>query len=164
MKVKFIFLAFTIVFFASSCVTTKTLTTSLKVEQNNSTWTQEDSLSVFKVFQDVCSKHNIDTLIAYDTINFKEIVPVAGYSAPYAYLRYPEDAFEKGIEGRVIAVAVVDESARIIDLRIAKSLYKSCDEAVLEAVRKVKFYPAEYNGKPVLSSILIPISFKKSRK
>lgn len=79
----------------------------------------------------------------------------------YKNLSYPQDAKDKGIEGKVILRFVVTREGNIMQPVIVKGLYPSIDRAVLEIVPKIpRFEPAKNDGKPVNVWYSIPISFK----
>jgi TonB family protein len=93
-----------------------------------------------------------------------EIMPeiIGGIQALTKNIVYPESAKEKGIEGKVLIKVYIDEQGNVFDTEIIKSLEKSCDEAAINAVKKLKFTPAKVNGKNVKVVVIIPISFKLS--
>lgn len=76
-------------------------------------------------------------------------------------LRYPKDALEKGIEGRVITQFTITKTGSIRNVRIVRSLYKSLDK---EAIRVVKLLPSFEPGKKggVLTDIdyTLPVNFR----
>src|SRR5580765_4069861 len=53
-------------------------------------------------------------------------------------LRYPPEARENGIQGRVVTQFVVDEEGNISDVQILKRIAGGCDE---EVIRIVKMMP-----------------------
>src|SRR5690606_38880023 len=76
-------------------------------------------------------------------------------------IRYPLQALQAGVEGRVDVQFVVDEDGSISDVEVIKGIGAGCDE---EAVRVVKslpsFKPATQNGKPVRVRMVVPVSFQ----
>ena len=76
-------------------------------------------------------------------------------------LRYPQDAFKEGIEGRVTVQFTVSKDGSIKDINVIRSLFPSCDA---EAVRVVsimpKWVPGKLKGKPVDAIYTLPLSFK----
>lgn len=86
----------------------------------------------------------------------------------YQYLRYPKEAVENGIQGRVNVTFTVEKDGKVSDVSIAKSLDELLDE---EAIRVVKASPkwkaGKVNGVAVRSYITIPVDFileKKSKR
>jgi len=72
---------------------------------------------------------------------------------------YPALARDAGIEGRVVAEAVIDEEGRVTEARIVRSPSPVFDEPVLRALRASLFYPAKQRDKPVRSFIRVPYEF-----
>ena len=81
-------------------------------------------------------------------------------------VKYPKEAFEQGIQGRVIANFVVEKDGSITEARIVKSVVvKSVDPALdAEALRVVgtmpKWAPGTQNGEPVRVKYTVPITFR----
>ena len=77
-------------------------------------------------------------------------------------LQYPEEAIEKGIEGRVICQFTVKTDGSIDNIVLLKSIHKSLDE---EAIRLIKNMPKwkpgkNYKGEVQDCKYTIPFSFK----
>ena len=87
-------------------------------------------------------------------------MPIGGMEAIMKNVRYPEEAKKAGKEGKVIVMAEVDESGKIVNVSVKKSVDKFLDEAAKEAVSKVMFTPGKVSGKPVKVKVAIPIMFK----
>jgi TonB family protein len=60
---------------------------------------------------------------------------------------YPPDAKQKGIEGIVIVAAKTDESGKVIDAMILRSI-PGLDQAALDSVRQWVYEPLVIDGKP----------------
>ena len=77
-------------------------------------------------------------------------------------LQYPEEAIEKGIEGRVICQFTVKTDGSIDNIVVLKSIHKLLDE---EAIRLIKNMPKwkpgkNYKGEVQDCKYTIPFSFK----
>ena len=77
-------------------------------------------------------------------------------------VQYPEEAIEKGIEGRVICQFTVKTDGSIDNIVVLKSIHKSLDE---EAIRLIKNMPKwkpgkNYKGEVQDCKYTIPFSFK----
>lgn len=76
-------------------------------------------------------------------------------------LKYPEDARENNIQGKVVVLFTVDTIGKIDDIRVVKSAHPLLDA---EAVRVVKgmpqWRPAYFQGKPVNTRNSLPLVFK----
>jgi len=73
---------------------------------------------------------------------------------------YPEFAVRAGIEGTVHLLVYIDKKGRVTKVEVLKGIGAGCDEAAIEAVKKVKFTPGKQRGKPVNVKMSIPIRFK----
>jgi len=102
-----------------------------------------------------------------DSINVYELFDVDEPPEPIKHVQpeYPKEALEKGLEGRVLVEAVIDENGNVIDARIEYSDNEIFNEAALAAMRKMKFKPAKLRGIPVKVRIIQPFIFSlKDRK
>lgn len=90
--------------------------------------------------------------------------PNGGMAAFYEHvgkeIRYPLEAREKGIDGKVFVEFVVNSNGSV-DVTGISGIGTGCD---LEAMRVVqsspKWIPAKDNGVPVRQKLVLPISFK----
>ena len=78
-------------------------------------------------------------------------------------LNYPNEAKKAKIEGLVVVSMQVMEDGSITDIEILKGSHEILNNAAIEYVKKLKFRPAEKNGKPVASNFNFPVNFKLSR-
>lgn len=85
-----------------------------------------------------------------------EARPLAGNPQP----DYPRDAQRRGLDGRVLLRIDVaaDGTATNVDF-VQRSGTPELDRAAMNAVRKWRFAPARRDGKPVASSVNVPIDF-----
>ena len=75
-------------------------------------------------------------------------------------VRYPVEALEANIQGKVFIQFIVDENGNIIREKIIKSPHPSLSEAVLIALKKTsKWQPGEQWGKKVKVTFTIPVNF-----
>jgi protein TonB len=79
-----------------------------------------------------------------------------------ANIKYPKEAAQKKIEGKVLVKMIVQEDGSIGEVEVIKGH----DELNAEALRVVKMMPkwkpAKVNGKAVAASLTMPIMFKLS--
>jgi len=95
--------------------------------------------------------------IAYD----EAPEPIGGFQAIHRNLKYPEIARKAGVEGLVIIKAAIDEKGNVFRTEVVKSLGNNgCDEAAIEAIKKVKWKPAKQRDRAVKVWISIPVHFK----
>ncbi len=86
--------------------------------------------------------------------------PIGGMSAFAEQFTYPQSAKRDSLEGRVVVEVKIDEQGIIRDCRVVRSVRYDLDSAAVTAVRDVRFTPAIYRGKPVATTVMIPIAFK----
>jgi len=86
----------------------------------------------------------------------RQAVPVS--SAP---LVYPELAYLSRLEGTVRARIYIDEEGVVESVEIVEAWPRRgvFDDAALEALRQVRYQPAEIRGQPVKSQKLIEVKF-----
>jgi TonB family protein len=87
---------------------------------------------------------------------------VGGLAALQSRVRYPEAARSAGIQGRVIAQFVVDETGRVTDPVIVKGISRECDEEVLRVLSESRFRPGKQRGKTVRVKMSLPVTFALS--
>ena len=71
---------------------------------------------------------------------------------------YPDDAKAAGIKGTVQTEIVIDETGRVVDARVIRSV-PLLDEAAVAAVREWQFQPATFNGKPIPIRMTVTVQF-----
>ncbi len=75
--------------------------------------------------------------------------------------RYPTRAKEEGIEGKVVAKLLIDESGNVLRVKILKTpRFWGFDNAVIDAAKKWRFEPAKLNNLPVKVWATQVIEFK----
>lgn len=86
-------------------------------------------------------------------------MPVPVRTVPPAY---PESARKRKAEGTVLVQARVAKSGKVDRIKIAKDkgVAPDLDKAAVDAVRQWEFKPAQLDGKPVVSWVVVPIVFK----
>jgi TonB family protein len=74
--------------------------------------------------------------------------------------RYPKDAKEKGIQGKVIVRFMVQKDGTVSDVSVLQGVSPSLDSESIRVVKTLpKFTPGELNGKKVPVWFMIPITF-----
>jgi protein TonB len=91
----------------------------------------------------------------------RQVSLVAGTQAP----RYPETLRASGVEGRVVALFVVDEQGRVEEasIRFAQPGNALFEDAVKVALRRMHFTPAEAGGRKVRQLVQMPFVFTLAR-
>ncbi|MCZ7555832.1 MAG: energy transducer TonB [Bacteroidia bacterium] len=85
---------------------------------------------------------------------------IGGMSTLRKHLVYPDFAVRAGIEGSVTVLAYVNKEGIVMRTEVLRGIGAGCDEAAMDAVRKVRFKPAEQRGKPVNVKASVQVSFR----
>lgn len=93
---------------------------------------------------------------------FAEVMPepVNGMAELIKQVKYPEIAKKAGLEGKVFAMAYIDEKGSVTDVKIIKGIGGGCDEEVVSVLKKAKFKPGQNKGANVKVKMSIPFVFK----
>ena len=76
-------------------------------------------------------------------------------------IKYPEEAIEKGIQGRVIVQMVIESDGTITNTNVVRSVHPLLDEEALRVINlSPKWKPGKEKGQAVRVKFTIPISFK----
>jgi periplasmic protein TonB len=91
----------------------------------------------------------------------KQVSVVPGSPPP----RYPEILRSSGVEGQVTALFVVDETGRAEEdsVRFVRSDNPLFENAVKQALHRMRFVPAEIAGRRVRQLVLMPFVFTLAR-
>lgn len=73
---------------------------------------------------------------------------------------YTPDALSAAVEGKVRVQLTVDETGKVIDVKLIQGLGHGLDEAALQAARNATFEPALHCGKPTRATFGIAMRFK----
>ncbi len=85
---------------------------------------------------------------------------IGGMSALMQHLVYPDIAIRAGIEGTVTVLAYVNKEGVVVRTSVLRGIGGGCDEAAEEAVKQVRFKPAEQRGRAVKVKVAIPVRFR----
>lgn len=80
-------------------------------------------------------------------------------------MKYPKDAYDNKVQGRVIVSFVVSKDGTIKDPKVIHSVYPSLDKEAIRVVEQMpKWTPGKQRGEAVNVSFTIPITFKLSKE
>ena len=80
-------------------------------------------------------------------------------------LTYPQEARDKGIEGRVFVAMVIEKDGSVSNVKVLRGIGGGCDEEAVRVISALpKWKPGKINGEPVRESYQIPINFKLTEK
>ena len=79
--------------------------------------------------------------------------------------KYPAEAKEKGIKGRVFVNFIVEPDGSVSDIKVLRGIGGGCDEEAVRVVEYMpKFKPGIQNGEAVRVSYTVPVIFKLEDK
>ncbi len=131
---------------------------------DTSTYTIEPftlSESLFETLLDVATSKE-DTV--YQTVDEMPQFP-GGEQAMFDFIsqnvKYPQEAREKGIAGRVFVNFIIEKDGSVSNVKVLRGIGGGCDEESVRVISALpKWKPGKQNGKPVRVSFIIPIIFK----
>lgn len=99
-----------------------------------------------------------------EDISYQSANPINGMKAYKEYLetelRYPREALESGVEGKVILKATILTNGEIGAIDVKRSLGFGCDEEAIRLVRSgAQWLPAKENGLSTESQVRIKVKF-----
>ena len=91
--------------------------------------------------------------------------PVGGLASFYSYvgsnIKYPEQARNKGLEGKVFVMFVIDTDGSIGDVEILKGVSPDIDQEAIRVLQNAPNWKAGMqNDAPVKVRMRLPITFK----
>jgi len=106
---------------------------------------------------------NADTDIVHDVVEVMPEYP-GGMNALMSFLSdniiYPEEAEEKGIEGRVLITFIIEKNGSISNVEVAESVNPLLDKEAVRVVKTMKkWIPGKQNNEPARVRYTLPISF-----
>jgi TonB family protein len=77
---------------------------------------------------------------------------------------YPDEARQKGIEGKVLLELVIGSNGSVQSVKVLSSPSTLLTAAAETAVRKTAFVPAMKDGKKVEATVVLPVMFRLDTK
>ena len=75
-------------------------------------------------------------------------------------LRYPAEAIEKGIEGKVYVQFVIDTAGKVTEPKVVRGIHPLLDAEAIRLVNEMPdWMPGKKDGKPVNVSFILPVNF-----
>ena len=82
----------------------------------------------------------------------------------YVYMKYPQEAIDNGIQGRVLVDFIVDEKGNVTNVKVLRSADPLLDAAAVRVVEASPTWrPARVKGRKVRSEISMYIEFRLER-
>jgi TonB family protein len=91
--------------------------------------------------------------------------PAGGIKDFYSYigqnLKYPQEARQAGVQGKVFIQFVVNEYGELTEFKSLKGIGHGCDEEAIRVLQGAEAWnPGTTDGKPVKVRMVLPITFK----
>jgi TonB family protein len=100
-------------------------------------------------------------VMVYDSVDVKPKAEYEINSFLAKVIRYPDEARERNIEGRVMVKIVINEDGSVSHPVILKSPHESLSEEVMRVIGLMPAWaPGMKDGKPVKVYFTLPITFK----
>lgn len=76
-------------------------------------------------------------------------------------IKYPQEAREVGIQGKVYLSFIVGRDGNITDIKVVRGLHYACDKEAMRVVKSMpRWTPGKQNGNNVTVQFTLPISFQ----
>jgi protein TonB len=85
---------------------------------------------------------------------------IGGMAELHAKVKYPLEAKEAGVEGRVTIQFIVDKLGKVRKAEVIRGIGAGADEEALRVVKTAKFEPGEQGGEPVCVQYALSINFR----
>lgn len=83
----------------------------------------------------------------------------------YVYLRYPREAVENGIQGRVLVNFTIDEKGKVGNVRVVRGVHELLDaEAIRVVSASPNWKPARVRGEKVKCELSMYVEFKLEKR
>lgn len=83
----------------------------------------------------------------------------------YVYLKYPREAVNQGIQGRVLVDFVIDEKGKVTSVEAVKSSHPLLEEEALRVIKaSPDWKPGRVRGKKVKSQVSLNVEFRLEKK
>ena len=78
-------------------------------------------------------------------------------------VKYPKEAYEKGIQGRVLVSFIIENDGSITNAKVVKNVSDELDAEAIRVIESMpKWKPGKQNGKVVRVKYTIPVTFRLS--
>jgi protein TonB len=78
-------------------------------------------------------------------------------------VKYPQEAMEKGIQGRVVVQFIIEKDGSITESKVVKKVNEHLDAEALRVVSEMpKWTPGKQRGKEVRVKYTLPVTFRLS--
>lgn len=83
----------------------------------------------------------------------------------YAYLKYPDSAFNNGVQGTILVEFIIDEKGYLTNPKIIRFVDESLENEALRVIKaSPKWKPGEIAGRKVKVKYVLPIEFRLKKR
>ncbi len=83
----------------------------------------------------------------------------------YVYVRYPKEAVENGVQGRVLVDFIIDKKGRVTDVKVIKGVSEALDaEAIRVISASPAWKPARLHGQKVKCEMSLYVEFRLEKR
>lgn len=75
---------------------------------------------------------------------------------------FTKEAWRRGVKGRVVLRAVLCANGKVTNIEVVKGLPFGLTENAIETTRKMKFRPAQKDGRPISIAIVREVTFSNN--
>ena len=141
-----------------SGVSAESLFASGKTVDANTVWTSDENKNTVE----------IDSVILKGTVSKEEYLsllakPIEGpklSSVLKKRIKYPVEASNNGIEGKVNVLFTVDQNGTVSDINVMESPHDELSNEVKRALEQMRFEPVIQNGMPLIYKLILPVRFE----
>lgn len=113
----------------------------------------------------LASARGITSAYLYEEVDVHPTFP-GGDRKMYSFInserRYPSEAYEAGIEGRVLCSCIVEDDGTLSHVEVVKGVEQSLDREAVRVIEAMpRWEPGQIDGEPVDTYCLIPVSFRR---
>ncbi|MDD3876037.1 MAG: energy transducer TonB [Bacteroidales bacterium] len=133
----------------------------------NNSKNEKELINNQTVLQDTITKSIVEDVFDGEVFDVVDEMPVFG-STPNAlneyiasHVRYPDEAKENGIQGKVYVSFVVTKTGNVADVKVANFVNEFLDAEAIRVISAMpNWTPGKINGEAVNVKFNIPINFK----
>ena len=102
-----------------------------------------------------------DTMLSDSSSQIEEKpILVGGVYSLTQNIKYPKEAIENNIEGRILLTCTVTSQGKVENIKIIRGLGFGCDEEAIRLVSETEWEPGKIENKNADMEVLIPLKFK----
>ncbi len=143
----------------SICACSKTYRVAVGSQREDMT----QNISVSEIASEAASDENSDAFVEHESTPEFPGGPSAMLRYIHDNLKYPKEAYDNKIQGRVVVSFLVSKTGEVDSIRIVRGKDPTLDAEALRLVSGFpRFLPGKYDDTPVDTRLVLPVVFKIS--